>query len=1154
MNAMFLKKYFPALFAFLFLLTANVQAEKTVVINEICASNSESYTDEDHDNPDWIELYNSSNQAVNLKNWRIKDSKSALGWILPDTTLEAGKYLILCADDKNRSSSGKYFVEAAGKGGVGAIAHDYFRYQYLKASGDFEMEMRVNTMKDFYKSTQAGIMIRESLDQQSRYAAIAALNPERSSFSFMIRDVWETHSGAFKFSYFDYPFAWLKLQKQGDSIIAYKKDYANRWEKLYTAYLPMSSEFYVGVSFFSAEQTALSSAVLSDLKFNTQPYKWEDLTIAEISTLVPGRSFYLKELHCNFKLNKGGDEVQLLNAAGATVDIISFDEQKTDISYGRYPDGGNELRYFAKTTPEKSNAEGLLTIACTAKAEIPGGFFNDAVQTLIQYSQDSADAVYYTLNGSEPTQENGIKYTGNKISVFETSVLKMKCYKENYLPSETVSETYFINEVFNLPTISISGDSTAIFDEETGLFADGNEFGLEEVPVNLEYWENPNEVKSFSAGAGMTLHGGITRAFDQKALRFYARSKYGNRSFKYPFFGKINGDNFDKLVLRNGGTDWGKTFIRDEMYAVMTENINSFYKSPYKPVSVYVNGKYWGMFSLRERIDEELLEEKFDVSSESVNLIELDDKVKSGNAEPWLNLIDTLKNMDLSVQTEFDKIAAKIDLDNIIDYTSAEIYSGNFDWPWNNIKHWNSVEKDGKWRWILFDTDWGFGQHGAMPDLNTIAASFQPDSSTYSMLIYKLLGNNAFKLRYLNRFADLLNSEFTVSRQIRKMDSLAEQIRPEIPRHHLRWEKSAVNWEAEVEFVKNYMKQRPDSIMAVSAREFNLQGVGIVELANSNTQGGYIELNSLIIKDGSWKGKYFKDVPVRVKAVAKEGYAFRSWVNIGNSAELNIMPGDSIYLKAVFEKVTRDTFVVINEIMYKPSDSKKSDDWFELYNAGTKDMNIGSWIVQDDNDDSFYLIPPGQLLKAGDYLVICKEKSDFHSAYPNVKNFIGNLGFGLGTSDMIRLYDSKARMIDSVSWTNKTPWYPEADGTGNTLELLSADLTNSIPESWRVSLNGIGTPGEKNSNYLAIEDNTHIAGNIYPNPAKNIITFSFDILNDYYIDIFNSNGLLVNKLKGSWNISWNLKDANGNSCPAGVYYYSVKDSNYVSHGSFIILK
>ena len=159
------------------------------------------------------------------------------------------------------------------------------------------------------------------------------------------------------------------------------------------------------------------------------------------------------------------------------------------------------------------------------------------------------------------------------------------------------------------------------------------------------------------------------------------------------------------------------------------------------------------------------------------------------------------------------------------------------------------------------------------------------------------------------------------------------------------------------------------------------------------------------------------------------------------------------------------TCIVINEINYNSSDVFNPEDWVELYNSSESPINIGTWKLKDEANDHVFIIPENTILLAGNFIVLCKDSTAFTSLFPEVTNFIGDLGFGLGGGgDMVRLFDSYEQLIDVVEYDDEGEWLVEADGTGATLELIHPSLDNTSATNWGYSID-YGTPGEINSVY-----------------------------------------------------------------------------------------
>ena len=187
-------------------------------------------------------------------------------------------------------------------------------------------------------------------------------------------------------------------------------------------------------------------------------------------------------------------------------------------------------------------------------------------------------------------------------------------------------------------------------------------------------------------------------------------------------------------------------------------------------------------------------------------------------------------------------------------------------------------------------------------------------------------------------------------------------------------------------------------------------------------------------------------------------------LSIGSLTTTNIIMGLFFYScenTIIDSSIRFDNGIVINEINYHSSDDYNPEDWVELHNSTSETIDIGQWKFKDNNDN-FFILLENTILSAGDFLVLCKDTIAFTSLFPEVTNFIGDLGFGLGGGgDMVRLFDSYEILMDDVEYDDDDPWPVEADGTGATLELIDPTLDNSLPENWIASM-GHGSPGSEN--------------------------------------------------------------------------------------------
>ncbi len=536
-------------------------------------------------------------------------------------------------------------------------------------------------------------------------------------------------------------------------------------------------------------------------------------------------------------------------------------------------------------------------------------------------------------------------------------VVKARAIKSGAIASKTVTNTYFVNSnginPYTLPLISISLQEDAFFDYYTGIYVAGEIFDqwrgnntwanaeggspanywlrgdFNENTAHFELFEADGSAASLSQEIGIRLHGGWSRAYPLKSLRLYARARYGKSYFNYPFFLDNQHSSFRRLILRNSGNDFESTFMRDAAIQKIVAHLN-FDTQSYQPAIVYLNGEYWGIHNIRERFDKHYLERAYGVDPENIDLLENNASADEGDADHYNSMLNFIQGNPLNNISNFEYISTQMDVRSFLDYQVANIFSANTDWPGNNIKYWRlrtnqyvpnaPLGHDGRWRWLLYDTDFGFGLVGAV-NHNTLQFATDangpawPNPGWSTFLFRKLLENDSFKLDFINRFADLLNTAFRPSRMVSIINDMKQALEPEIPEQIHRWKRpgwgSLSGWSNQVNVMINFANQRT-SIQRNHIRSyFGISSNINVTVNVSNPEGGYIRINTIKINPETpgvnenpypWNGIYFHNIPIQIEAIAKSGYVFSHWEGAanGNNPLLNITPTGNISLTAYF--------------------------------------------------------------------------------------------------------------------------------------------------------------------------------------------------------------------------------------------------------------
>ena len=293
---------------------------------------------------------------------------------------------------------------------------------------------------------------------------------------------------------------------------------------------------------------------------------------------------------------------------------------------------------------------------------------------------------------------------------------------------------------------------------------------------------------------------------------------------------------------------------------------------------------------------------------------------------------------------------------------------------------------------------------------------------------------------------------------------------------------------------------------------------------------------SIVITPTSGEGPYLYSIDGGQSFVTNNVF---SGLAIGT---YNIVIQDSAQICLYEESVPlRIETMVINEINYRSIDSFNPDDWIELYNPESTVKDISNWKIKDDNDSHIFVIPEGTQVEANGYLIIVKDEADFTTAFPGIP-YIGELDFGFGGSDEVRLYTSDDKLVDEVKYESESPWPSCAYETGNTLELISPDLDNSLPESWNC-INENGSPNSVNSSGLYLEDMAYGLIKIFPNPVNHTLYISGDSSN-YNIKVYSLLGQLVIA-------AFNVNEIDVSLFTKGVYLIKISNENSTTTKRFI---
>ncbi len=687
-----------------------------------------------------------------------------------------------------------------------------------------------------------------------------------------------------------------------------------------------------------------------------------------------------------------------------------------------------------------------------------GGIYSKPIVVKKQVSS----TVYYTRDGSKPTKSS-LKFTDSL--KLDTSVV-LRFLIIDSTGSYYDNHSYILtNRKFTLPVISIAVDPTEMFDPVRGLYMKGlnaepvmpydgaNYHSERELEINIEYFDT-SAVNQFNQLAGLKIYGGYSRTQPQKSFGIISRSGYGDKNFDYPLFPDLPYNKYKSFVLRNSGSDNTKAHFRDVFMTQLVKDL-SFDIQSYHPCVVFINGKYWGIYHIREKLNEHYIKQHYGADKDSVTIMKHRNSLRIGEDLNYEQVLAFIRKTNFKSNGNLDSLNKLIDVSNFLDYNISQTYFANTD-AGGNIRYWRTQNDTSRWKWIMFDTDFGFGLDGSeaykrnsIVDFTKASEEKWPYPSWATMFMRNLLENDSIKIEYINRFSHYLNTVFDSVRVNDLMDSIKNQLKHEMPYHYSRWNIPFRYWDNHLSRLRDFSNNRVDYLRKHLQSYFGLEEM--VDFTLYNSEHAVVSINNTLVND-PFKGKYFKNVPVSIIIKPHVGYEFKGFKDTSiHLVNGSILLKDDSKLYPVIKRRQRSNYekqVIFSEFNLKGGDNH--GDWIELYNSSDNAICLKNWKLYKEGDSSLFVIKDSIVIQPKAFIVISSIDSLFSQHYPNTKSVKGLFTFK-DTSTII-LFDSLEQLVDSIKLN--------FDGK-NHIELT--DLTSKIYSTDKWDSNKKYTPGDLNS-------------------------------------------------------------------------------------------
>lgn len=577
----------------------------------------------------------------------------------------------------------------------------------------------------------------------------------------------------------------------------------------------------------------------------------------------------------------------------------------------------------------------------------------------------------YTLREYIPTIPL-VKLEKEPIPLYKGTPVRAIAVDSNNNKSEVITNTLFVGErsKFKLPIVNLTVSEKSLFDYNEGIFVGGKDYddwlvskedktlhkgwdtadwhlwwtanwrrNNKVTDVNIDFIDEQNQ-SSVNALANIRAHGNHSLAHRIKSIDIYPVKSSLHKGVPYDVFADGTKLGLSRIVLRNSGNDFYKSYLHDAAIQRIMTGLN-YGTQRYRPMVVFINGEYYGILNARDKLDKRYLAKRFNLPSKKVDLLKRNKLIQHGDADNWQSFFEFVQQESKQSAEFYPQLESRIDVESFIDYFNSEIFIANTDWPDNNIRYWRyrgsknhpitaGGYADGRWRWLMYDTDLSLespyrNKEGVRHNTIASSAAYLEEDNKYAwstVVLRNLFENPEFKQRFIIRFADLLNSSFQPERMTAIVRDTQAGIESEMPRHIERWglPYSLQFWEKSVDTIVNFLEQRPVHQWQHLQDYFELDEPYTVSVELAQQDSGTVQLNTLTlgeivitptVTDRSlslpWRGQYFGNMPLTLMAQPARGYRFSHWESEGLTAEqasnpfLELIPSEDLHIRAVMQ-------------------------------------------------------------------------------------------------------------------------------------------------------------------------------------------------------------------------------------------------------------
>lgn len=717
-----------------------------VRITEIMSKNRATLRDSDGEFPDWVEIENICGRDLNLEGWSLCKNSGKSSWEFPPFTLYADSRALIFLSRKDRADNELHASFAVSVGDSLALCD---------RNGESVCECGISCEK----ADCSLALSADGLWEETDFPTPGHENTAQGYEYFM-----------------------QTRETPGPLVIS--EVCVDNYTSFYHESIGYSD--WVEIKNISSSSVDLSRFCLSDDADTPAQYTLSgSLDPGCLLVILCDKNYaqYTGTMQiAPFSLNSENEQLYLSTDTGEIIDYVSLKEIPWKGTYGRVP-GQNGFFYLLEESPSSENGRGERRISATPELLGKDGIFNGVDYVTVELK--AGGSIYYTLDSTVPTADSQ-KYT-EPIRLTETGVVRAVCIEEGALPSRTLTLNYILNENHSLPVVCVSADNHYAFDN---MYRNGYKTG--EQPGCISFYESSG---SFTLGCGIKMHGDTSLVLNKKNISVRFRGCYGQEMLNYDLFGG-GVTEFSDLIIR-AGQDQTNTIVRNEVcYDLTQEFSDSVVTERFRYCVLYVNGAYRGLYALMEKPNEQHYASLQGIRKDDV---ELEEATVYMDTELYSDVIGRIFAEDMSVEENYRKVEALLDIDSLIDWSILQAYFGNYDLAEGNLRYVRD-RNGGKWRLVLYDLDCAF-IHFSYCGYNVLSFGNQ-----ISGINANLLANAEYRDRFLSRAAEAYRTVLTQDHLCEKIEELAHIVAPEVSRDSKISGLDAESWQIKVNNLENQLR------------------------------------------------------------------------------------------------------------------------------------------------------------------------------------------------------------------------------------------------------------------------------------------------------------------------------------------------------------